>query len=40
MPEGLRGGAEDHFVLATTLRDGKLTNIRAHIDMQALARAA
>lgn len=38
--QGLRGGAEDHFVFATTVRDGKLTNIREHIDMQALARAA
>src|ERR1700693_1246684 len=30
---------EDHFVFAITVRDGKLTNIREHIDTQALARA-
>jgi len=31
---------EDHFVVAITVRDGKLTNIREYIDTQALARAA
>ena len=30
---------EDHFVFAITVRDGKLTNIRAYIDTEGLARA-
>ena len=31
---------EDHWVLAITVRKGKLTNIREYIDTQALARAS
>ena len=31
---------EDHFVFAITVRNGKLTNVREYIDMQALARAS
>ena len=31
---------EDHWVFAITVRNGKLTNIREYIDMQALARAS
>ena len=31
---------EDHFVFVTTVRNGKLTNIREYIDTQALARAS
>jgi ketosteroid isomerase-like protein len=31
---------EDHFVVAITVRDGKLTNIREYVDTQALARAS
>jgi uncharacterized protein len=31
---------EDHFIFATTVRNGKLTNIREYIDTQALARAS
>jgi ketosteroid isomerase-like protein len=31
---------EDHFVFAITVRNGKLTNIREHVDTQALARAS
>jgi uncharacterized protein len=30
---------EDHFVFVTTVRNGKLTNVREYIDTQALARA-
>jgi len=31
---------EDHFVFVTTVRNGKLTNVREYIDTQALARAS
>lgn len=31
---------EDHWIFAITVRNGKLTNIRAYIDTQALARAS
>jgi uncharacterized protein len=31
---------EDHFVIAITVRNGKLTNIREYIDTLALARAS
>jgi ketosteroid isomerase-like protein len=31
---------EDHFVFVTTIRNGKLTNVREYIDTQALARAS
>src|ERR1700731_1726904 len=31
---------EDHWVFAISVRSGKLTNIREHIDTQALARAS
>ena len=31
---------EDHWVFVTTVRNGKLTNIREYIDTQALARAS
>lgn len=31
---------EDHFVFVTTIRNGKLKNIREYIDTQALARAS
>ena len=31
---------EDHWVFAIKVRDGRLTNIREHIDTQALARAS
>jgi ketosteroid isomerase-like protein len=30
----------DHFVFATTVRNGKLTNIREYVDTQELARAS
>ncbi|MGX7002314.1 hypothetical protein [Caballeronia sp. KNU42] len=39
--DGLRGGADDHFVFATAVLDGKITNIPEYIDTQAaLALAA
>ncbi|MGH9772868.1 MAG: nuclear transport factor 2 family protein [Candidatus Acidiferrales bacterium] len=31
---------EDHFVFAITVRNGKLTSIREHIDTQAMGRAS
>jgi hypothetical protein len=31
---------EDHWVFAITIRNGKVTNIREYVDMQALARAS
>jgi len=31
---------EDHWVFATTVRNGKLTSIREYVDTQALARAS
>jgi ketosteroid isomerase-like protein len=31
---------EDHWVFATTVRNGKVTNIREYIDTQVLARAS
>jgi uncharacterized protein len=31
---------EDHWVFASTVRNGKVTNIREYIDTQALARAS
>jgi ketosteroid isomerase-like protein len=31
---------EDHWVLAITVRNGKLTNVREYVDTQALARAS
>ena len=31
---------EDHWVFDVTVRNGKLTNVREYIDMQALARAS
>jgi ketosteroid isomerase-like protein len=35
--DGLRGGADDHFVFATAVLDGKITNIPEYIDTQARA---
>jgi ketosteroid isomerase-like protein len=31
---------EDHFVIAITVRNGKVTNVREYVDTQALARAS
>jgi ketosteroid isomerase-like protein len=40
LSDGLRGGADDHFVFATAVLDGKIANIPEYIDTQARARAA
>src|ERR1700686_760346 len=31
---------EDHFVIAVTVRNGKVTNVREYVDTQAMARAS
>jgi uncharacterized protein len=31
---------EDHFVIAITVRNGKVTNVREYVDTQAMARAS
>ncbi|SDI62741.1 hypothetical protein SAMN05216466_12838 [Paraburkholderia phenazinium] len=37
--DGLRGGADDHFVFATAALNDKITNIPEYINTQALALA-